>query len=552
MRRLLRVLRGTVLCGASAFALTGCGGSTDGGTPVQPPPVVATTITVSPASPASLQSGATLQLAAVVKDQNGATISTASVSWASSDATRASVSQAGLVTGALAGTASITAASGSLVSSAVVVTVVPGAPTRLDKTRDVQSSLTVGGSDSISVTVRDAGGNAIAGVAVTFAVTSGGGSVNRSTVTSDANGVAGVRWTLGTVAVTQTATATLSGGAGTAFFTTLAIAGPATLITKFGTVPATAGVGSNIDSITVVVTDQFSNPRAGEVVTFAVSTGGGTVSPTSVTTGADGRAAARWTIGPVTGVVNTVTATRAGFASPTITWTLTSAAPSVTSIGFTSRHVLAVDSAGTLQLTVVSKDANGNTIAGAGVSYVSRGTAVTVSGPGVVTGVRTGQAFVVATSTVGFASDSVLMVVAVPASPLVLTTLDRFDLKTDTTFTVGFIVDMRASGDKLGATTIQVNWNTQQLTYVSDAEGAANAGATVNAGSTGNGTLTFAVASSAGFAGASELRRITFRASTTAARTGAITIFVGDLTAATTFNNLLSKTVAVSHPLVTR
>jgi len=519
---------------------------------VQPQPPVATSITVSPASPATLQSGATLQLSAVVKDQNGAALSTASVTWSSSDAARASLSQAGVVTGALAGTASITASSGSLVSNAVVVTVVPGAPARLDKTRDIQSSLTVGGSDSISVTVRDAAGNAIAGVAVTFAVTSGGGSVNQSTVTSDANGVAGARWTLGTVAGTQTATATLAGGVGTTTFTTLASAGPATLITKVGTVPATASVGSNIDSIAVIVTDQFYNPRAGEVVTFAATAGGGTVSPTSVTTGVNGQAAARWTLGTVAGT-QTATATLAGFASPTITWTLTSAVPTVTSIGFASSHVLVVDSAGTLQLTVVAKDTNGNTIAGAGVSYVSRATTVTVSVSGLVTGVRTGQAFVVATSTTAAnARDSVLVVVAVPASPVVLTTLDRFDLKMDTTFTVGFVVDMRASDVKLGATTIQVNWDTQQLTYVSDAEGDANAGATVNTGSTGTGTLTFAVASSAGFAGAPELRKITFRASTTAARTGAITIFVGDLTAATTFNNLLSKTVAVSHPLITR
>jgi hypothetical protein len=56
-----------------------------------------------------------------------------------------------------------------------------------------------------SVIVRDGSGNPIAGVAVTFAVTAGGGSVTGDHVTSDASGIATVgSWTLGATAGTNT------------------------------------------------------------------------------------------------------------------------------------------------------------------------------------------------------------------------------------------------------------------------------------------------------------------------------------------------------------
>jgi hypothetical protein len=63
-----------------------------------------------------------------------------------------------------------------------------------------------------SVTVRDADGNPVAGVPVTFAVTGGGGAVSRGTPLSNANGVASPGlWTMGPAVGSNTLTATAAG-----------------------------------------------------------------------------------------------------------------------------------------------------------------------------------------------------------------------------------------------------------------------------------------------------------------------------------------------------
>ena len=65
--------------------------------------------------------------------------------------------------------------------------------------------------ESLAVIVRDNAGAALPGVAVTWSVTAGGGSVSPTTRTSDASGIAKTRRTLGPNAGTQTARATVSG-----------------------------------------------------------------------------------------------------------------------------------------------------------------------------------------------------------------------------------------------------------------------------------------------------------------------------------------------------
>jgi hypothetical protein len=67
-----------------------------------------------------------------------------------------------------------------------------------------------------SVLVRDINNNPVAGVSVTFAVASGGGTVVPTTaLTTDVNGIAQVTsWTLGTTAGANTLTATATGLSG--------------------------------------------------------------------------------------------------------------------------------------------------------------------------------------------------------------------------------------------------------------------------------------------------------------------------------------------------
>ncbi len=87
------------------------------------------------------------------------------------------------------------------------------------------------------------------------------------------------------------------------------------------------------ESVVVRVTDAYGNAFAGGYqVAFAAATGGGTVSPATVTTDATGRAAVEWTLGASTGA-QTLTATAAGLSggSPA-TFSATAASQVVTSL----------------------------------------------------------------------------------------------------------------------------------------------------------------------------------------------------------------------------
>ena len=104
---------------AAAALAKGCG---DADSPSAPPPDPPrpTTITVTPATADLAALGATVQLTAEVRDQNGNAMAGASVSWASGASEVATVSASGLVTAAGNGTATITASAGGASGSAMV------------------------------------------------------------------------------------------------------------------------------------------------------------------------------------------------------------------------------------------------------------------------------------------------------------------------------------------------------------------------------------------------------------------------------------------------
>ncbi|MGZ4787554.1 MAG: Ig-like domain-containing protein [Terriglobales bacterium] len=96
-----------------------------------PPAPVVTTVTVAPTS-ASVIAGATTTLQATVKDQNGNVMTGQTVTWTTSNAAAATVSASGVVTGAAAGSATITAtSSGKMGTSAITVTAPSGGGTIL-------------------------------------------------------------------------------------------------------------------------------------------------------------------------------------------------------------------------------------------------------------------------------------------------------------------------------------------------------------------------------------------------------------------------------------
>ena len=114
-------MKHTVALGAVFFSLFlwSCGGDDTPTAPTPRPTPVATSITLSVTSLSLASLGATSQISATVKDQNGGTMSGATVTWATSDAAVATASSSGLVTSIADGTATITATSGSATEAVI-------------------------------------------------------------------------------------------------------------------------------------------------------------------------------------------------------------------------------------------------------------------------------------------------------------------------------------------------------------------------------------------------------------------------------------------------
>jgi len=157
------------------------------------------------------------------------------------------------------------------------------------------------------VRVDDQSRNAMSGVAVTFNVAEGGGSVGTANVTTGNDGQAQTTWTLGTnAAQSQRVTATV-GSLSASFTATASADAPATAVVGAGN-GQEALQGSAVPvAPSIVVSDEYGNAVSGVSVAFAVTSGGGSVTGASTTTDATGVATVgSWTLGVG---VNTLTAT---------------------------------------------------------------------------------------------------------------------------------------------------------------------------------------------------------------------------------------------------
>jgi hypothetical protein len=194
-----------------------------------------------------------------------------------------------------------------------------------------------------SVIVKDQNGSPLGGVTVTFAVVSGGGSVSGGTVTTNASGIATVgSWTLGPVTGENVLNAT-SGTLSAVDFTATSAAGPAASLARNAGDNQTAEAGSAVPiPPSVVVKDANGNPKSDISVTFAVVSGGGSITGATAVTNAAGVATVgSWTLGNSAGV-NSLSATVTGLPSVTFTAGATSNPCTVR-----STHALGTSSSGT-------------------------------------------------------------------------------------------------------------------------------------------------------------------------------------------------------------
>ena len=224
-----------------------------------------------------------------------------------------------LTLGSELGTNTVTATVSGLAAATFTATAVEQTPHSLTKVSGDGQGGRAGEplAKPFIVSVLDQDRAAFAGAVVTFSVTAGGGTLSATTATTDANGRAATRLTLGSDLGTNTVTATVSGLAAVTFTATSITPHSLTKVSGDG---QQGSVGERLSKPFVVsVLDQNGSAFAGAVVTFSV-TGGGTLSATTDTTDANGRAATRLTLGSDEGT-NTVTATVAGLDPVTFTAT---------------------------------------------------------------------------------------------------------------------------------------------------------------------------------------------------------------------------------------
>jgi adhesin/invasin len=148
------------------------------------------------------------------------------------------------------------------------------------------------------VLVRDAGGTPVANVPVTFAVASGGGSVEGGDAITAADGVATVgSWTLGETLGDNTLTATVQAddvqGNPVTFHATATPGAPSPNRSSVSATPGTipASTGSAASAISVIVRDSHGNPLAGKSVSLSATGSGvsiaqpGPTDPSGATSG---------------------------------------------------------------------------------------------------------------------------------------------------------------------------------------------------------------------------------------------------------------------------
>ena len=265
--------------------------------------------------------GAPLTLIAKVLDGSGVAISNPSVAWTSSNTAVATVTTTGttaVVTAKSNGTATITAVAGTATSSVTVT--VKQVVTRLSI---ASGDLQIGPASTaltapIVVQAVDRLGGGVAGVAVTLTPQANSGTLAQTSGVTAADGTFATTWTLGSTQVVEKIDVAAAGIAGVTFTGVIGTPASSVLSLKAGDNQAAFAGTAVTNAPSVLVSSVNGLPKAGVTVTFAVTSGGGTLSATTATSGANGIATAgNWTLGS-TAQVNVVTATASSVALPAV------------------------------------------------------------------------------------------------------------------------------------------------------------------------------------------------------------------------------------------
>ena len=354
-----------------------------------------TTLAITPTS-TTITAGGTVQLSAHATDASGNTLTGRSVAWQSSDNSIATVTTGGLVTGNRVGDASLTGTSEGK-SAHATVHVNAGAASSVAVTPG-SIGLAAGNTQQLSSTIKDASGNILTGLAVTW---------------STSNSSVGTVSSSGLVTASHTGTATITATAN-------GKSGSATLIVSAGAIssvvvsPNSANlVSGGTQQLSATVKDGSGNTITGQSVAWSSSDPTvGSVSSSGMVTAVHAGSA-------------TITAAAGGKSGGA---TLTVNAGAISSITITPGSA-SITAGATQQLAAIAKDATGNVISGQTITWsTSDATIAAVSSSGVVTGAHVGQATITAAAggtsgaaTVAVAAGTVNTVAITPSSGSVQT-----------------------------------------------------------------------------------------------------------------------------------
>ena len=220
----------------------------------------------------------------------------------------------------------------------------------------------------------DGSGQGVAGLPVTWAVRSGGGTIAPAAAETESDGFATARWTLGPVEGAQRVEARVL-DAEPVLFTATATGGgddpplPA-LVEPVEGDGQRAAPGAEVPVAPAVrVLDGDGDPVEGFGVTFAVTAGGGSVAGADAVTGPDGVArVGRWTLGEAPGT-NTLEARAAGLAGSPVVFSAEAVAASsgIDRLVYVVEPPSDVDEDETFEVRVALVDAEGGVVQRSGV-----------------------------------------------------------------------------------------------------------------------------------------------------------------------------------------
>jgi hypothetical protein len=227
-------------------------------------------------------------------------------------------------------------------ASATVVAITPHNP-----------SVVAGGTFALTAAAKDAGGTVLAGTPVVWT------SLD-TTIAKITAPAAGAGTTLNVRGTARIVAQLLTGPADTA---QVLVTLPASQIAKPATASGDAQTGTAgaalAQPIVAKVAASDGVGVAGTTVTFAVASGGGSLSPLTAVSDANGLAQTTWTLGTGAGA-QSVTATAAPLTGSPLTYTATATAAAASKLAITSQPAGAAAGAAFAPIVVTAQDANGN------------------------------------------------------------------------------------------------------------------------------------------------------------------------------------------------